>query len=122
MKSVFLLSLMSFSISVWAIQEWRVVAEATTSCDKKLKVLAKEGEKFVYVTDGDYKTKLFSEDGTAFSEVSGKAIVFSNTADKSLKDGSKKFTFFQPSMVDGNPPKLNSASNGIDSNCKMKMR
>lgn len=122
MKSVFLLSLMSLTTFAYSASEWKVVAETTTNCKEKVQVLAKEGEKFVYVADGDTKTKLFAEDGTAYSDTNGKAVVFSNEKDKSLDDAAKKFTFTQPSMVDGNPPKINVATNGVRDNCKLNLK
>ena len=84
--------------------------------------MAKDGEKFVYVTDGDKKIKLFAEDGSPFSEQNGKAVVYTNTGDKTLNDASKRFTFVQPSMVDGNPPKLNVGMNGVKENCRMNLK
>ena len=122
MKSVFFLSLMSFSVFASSAPDWKVVAETTTACKEKLQVLAKEGEKFVYIADGDNKTKLFAEDGAAFSEQNAKPIVYTNANDKNLSETSKRFTFVQPSMVDGNPPKLNVAMNGVKDNCKMKLK
>jgi hypothetical protein len=122
MKSVLFFSLMSLSFMAWSAQDWRVVADSTTACKEKFQVLAKEGEKFVYVTEGDTKTKLFAVDGSAFSEQNGKAVEFTNAGDKNLNDTSKRFTFVQPSMVDGNPPKLNVAMNGVKDNCKMKLK
>lgn len=122
MKSVFLLSLMSLSTFAYSAIEWKVVAETTNSCKEKIQVLAKEGEKFVYVADGDTKTKLFAEDGEAYSETSGKAVVFSNESQKSLSPAAKRFTFTQPSMVDANPPKIDVAVNGVRDNCKLKMK
>lgn len=121
MKSVFLLSLMSFSSFLMAATaDWKVVAETTTNCKEKIQVLAKEGEKFVYVADGSNKTKLFSEDGTVYSEQNGKAVVYSNPTEKSLS--AKKFTFTQPSVVDGNPPKIDMAMNGVRDNCRLKLK
>jgi len=122
MKSVFFLSLMSFSVFAGTAQNWKVIAESTTACKEKLHVLAKEGEKFVYIADGEGKTKIFAEDGSRFSEQNGKAIVYTNANDKTLNDTSKRFTFVQPSMVDGNPPKLNVSMNGVKDNCKMKLK
>ena len=118
MKSVFLLSLMSLTTFAYSATEWKVVAETTTSCKDKIQVLAKEGEKFVYVADGDAKTKLFAEDGSAYSETSGKAVTFSNEKEKSAKH----FSFTQPSMVDSNPPQINLATNGVRDNCKMNLK
>lgn len=122
MKSVFFFSLLSLSTFAWTATEWKVVAETTGACKEKLQVLAKDGEKFVYVAEGDTKTKLFAEDGSAFSEQNPRAVVYTNSNDKTLNESSKKFTFVQPSMVDGNPPKLNVASNGVKDNCKMNLK
>lgn len=122
MKSVFLLSLMSLTTFAYSASEWKVVAETTTNCKEKIQVLAKEGEKFVYVADGDAKTKLFAEDGTTYSETNGKAVIFSNESDKNLDAAAKRFTFTQPSMVDGNPPKIDVAMNGVRDNCKLKLK
>lgn len=122
MKSLFLLSLMSLSTAAFSATDWKVVAETTNGCKEKVQVLAKEGEKFVYVNDGASKTKLFAEDGSAFSESSGKAIVFSNEGDKNLGAASKRFTFTQPSMVDGNRPQINVAMNGVRDNCKLNLK
>lgn len=123
MKSVFLLSLMSLtSLAYAAAAEWKVVAETTTNCKEKIQVMAKEGEKFVYVTDGTTKTKLAAEAGAAYSDQSGKAVVFSNEKDSSLSGVSKRFTFTNPAMVDGNPPKINVSVNGVKDNCKLTLK
>ena len=123
MKSVFLLSLMSLtSFTYAATAEWKVVAESTTNCKEKVQVLAKEGEKFVFVTEGGTKTKLAAEDGSAYSDQSGKAVVFSNEKDQSLSAASKRFTFTNPAMVDGNPPKINVSVNGVKDNCKLNLK
>lgn len=127
MKSVFFLSLISLTSLAWSVatpsaKDWKVVAESTGTCKEKLQVLAKEGEKFVYVTNGQAKTKLASEDGSAFSEQNAKPIVFTNNADKSLNESSEKFTFTQPAMVDGNPAKLHVSQNGVKDNCKMNLK
>lgn len=122
MKSVFLLSLMSLSTFAWSAQDWKVVAVTTTACKEKLQVLAKEGEKFVYVTEGETKTKLYSEDGSAFSEQNSRSVVYTNTADQSLSATSKRYTFTQPSMVDPNPAKLELGMNQVQEKCKMTLK
>lgn len=122
MKSVLFFSLMSLTTFAWSAQEWKVVAETTTACQEKVQVLAKEGEKFVYVSDGSTKTKLFAEDGSAFSEQNGKAVTYTNAHDKSLDDADKRYTFVQPSMVDPNPAKIQVAMNGVSDKCKMKLK
>lgn len=122
MKSVFFLSLLSIASLASAATDWKVVAETTGACKEKLQVLAKEGEKYVLVTEGDTKTKLFAEDGSAYSEQNAKAVVYTNNSDKSLNESSKKFTFLQPAMVDGNPAKLNVSMNGVKDNCKMNLK
>lgn len=121
MKSVFLFSLLSLTSLAFAAQEWKVVAE-TINCKDKLQVLAREGENFVYVSDGSTKTKLLSENGMKFSEQNPKSVVFSNANDKNLSDASKRFTFVQPSMMDGNPPKMNISLNGVKDHCKLKLK
>jgi hypothetical protein len=122
MKSVFLLSLMSLSTFVWSAQDWKVVAVTTTACKEKFQVLAKEGEKFVYVTEGETKTKLYSEDGSAFSEQNSRSVVYTNRADKSLSATSKRYTFTQPSMVDPNPAKLELGTYQAQEKCKMTLK
>jgi hypothetical protein len=119
MKSFLFFSLMVFTSLTWAAQGWKVVAVTTNNCQEKVEVLAKEGEKFVYVNNGSVKTKLVAEDGSAFSEESGKLVTFSNADDKSSLE---KYTFIQPSMVDPNPAKIQIASNGLKANCKMKLK
>jgi hypothetical protein len=114
-----LISLSSFS---WADHDWKVVAESTNNCQEKFQVLAKEGEKFVYVSSGELKTKLFSQDGSAFSEQAGKALVFSNVSEKSQNQVGKQFSFTQPSVVDGNPPQLEMTMNQIQEKCRMKLK
>ena len=121
MKSVFFFSLMSFATLVWSAQEWKVVAVTTNACKDKVEVLAKEGEKFVYVHEGDVKTKLFSADGSAFTEQNGKSVTFTNSSE-GLASSEARYTFVQPSMVDGNPAMLQVASNGVKANCKMKLK
>jgi hypothetical protein len=113
MKCLYAFFLSTVFSSVWAnSQDWRVVALSTTSCQDKIQVLAKEGEKFVYVTSGQEKIKLPSTDGAVFSADSGRSVVFKNAP----------YTFTQPSMVDPNPPKLEIESSGQKSICKMKAR
>lgn len=93
-------------------QDLKVVAVSTNDCQEKLKVLAKSGDKFVYIDDGHKKIKLMSEDGSAFSEESGKSISFSGEG----------YTFIQPSVVDPNPARLEYASNGLRTKCKLKLK
>jgi hypothetical protein len=118
MKFISILSLLSIATFSWADANWQVVAEST-HCAEKVKILAKEGEKFVYAVVGEDKTKLTSEDGSVFSETSGQSTVFSNTTEKSA---TSHFTYVQPSMVDNNSPKINVSINGSNDNCKMKLK
>jgi hypothetical protein len=119
MKSCLFFSLMALTSFTWAAQDWKVVAMTTNNCQQKVEVLAKEGEKFVYVNDGLAKTKLFAEDGSVFSEQSGKMVTFSNASDKNSHE---KYTFVQPSMVDPNPAKIEIRTNGLKAKCKMKLK
>ena len=116
MKSVsffFMLSLSSVSL---AAANWKVVAEAS-NCDVKFKVLAKEGEKFVYVDDGVNKTKLFSVDGDIYKDDHAKSTVYQNQ-----NSNGRRLTFIQPSAVEGNPPKLDITQNGIKDYCKLSLK
>ena len=122
MRSVFFFSLVLFSTFSWSAPEWKVVAESTSDCTDKLQVLAKEGEKFVYVTDSHSKTKIYSSDGSVFSQQNGQEVVFSNSHEKNLDERSKRFTFIQPSMVSSTLPKLTIVSQGLMNHCKMKLK
>jgi hypothetical protein len=122
MRSVIFFSLVLFSTFSWSAPEWKVVAESTSNCTEKFQVLAKEGEKFVYVTDGHSKTKIDSLDGSAFSQQNGLEVVFSNTNEKNLDERSKRFTFIQPSMMNSSLPKLTVAAHGLMNHCKMNLK
>lgn len=119
MKYFFLCSLIAFASLVWGAQDWKVVAVSTNNCQEQVQVLAKEGEAFVYVVDGRAKTKIFSDDGSTYSEESGKMITFTNSADKNALP---KYTFIQPSMVDPNPAQIQVSTNGVRAKCKMKQK
>lgn len=122
MKSVILLSLMSFSTFAFSTEDWKVVAETTNGCKETVKVMAKEGEKFVYATEGANQVKLFAEDGSAFTQQNPKAVVYTNRNDKKLSAAAKRFTFVQPAMVDGNLPKIEISANGVKDNCKLNLK
>jgi hypothetical protein len=122
MKVLFILTLFSFTTLCWSSDDWKVIAESTGPCEEKRDVLAKVGEPYVFVQDGIKKIKLFSEDGSVFSEESPKALVFTNAKDKRLLDNDKKFTFYLPSVVDGNPPKLDIATQLNNEKCRLKTK
>jgi hypothetical protein len=122
MKVLFILTLFSFTTLCWSSDDWKVIAESTGPCEEKRDVLAKVGEPYVFVQDGIKKIKLFSEDGSVFSEESPKALVFTNAKDKRLLDNDKKFTFYLPSVVDGNPPKLDIATQLKNEKCRLKTK
>ncbi|MFP5385867.1 MAG: hypothetical protein ACLGHN_07285 [Bacteriovoracia bacterium] len=115
MKQLFFLSILSLSSLAFSAQEWKVVAE-TTSCDQKIQVLAKEGEKYVKAVSGDEVTKLFPKDGSVFHENTMKMTEF--VSDKSSE---VKYTFIQPSYVEANPPKIDVSYNGTKKRCKMDL-
>jgi hypothetical protein len=122
MKVLFILTLFSFTTLCWSSEDWKVIAESTGPCEEKQDVLAKVGEPYVFVQDGIKKIKLFSEDGSVFSEESPKALVFTNAKDKRLLDNDKKFTFYLPSVVDGNPPKLDIVTQLKNEKCRLKTK
>ncbi|WPU64851.1 hypothetical protein [Peredibacter starrii] len=120
MRHLFLISLLSMSSVVWAAQDWKVVAE-TTSCDEKVQILAKEGEKYVLAVQGDTKTKLVAKDGSAFHENSMKTTEFeTDLKSDDFKQGNPTYTFIQPSYVEGNPPKVDVYASGVKKRCKME--
>lgn len=115
MKQLFFLSILSFSSLAFSAPEWKVVAE-TTSCDEKIQVLAKEGEKYVKAVRGNEETKLFAKDGSVFHENNMKMTEF-----VSEKASDVKYTFMQPSYVEANPPKIDVSYNGTKKRCKMSL-
>lgn len=115
-----LLLVLTFMTMLSARADWKIVA-STTSCLDKIEVLAKEGETFVYVLDGGKKIKLDSVDGSAFSQESGKMVTFTNKNNSSLMPESKRFVFDRPSVVDGNPARLEILNDSGAKKCKMKL-
>jgi hypothetical protein len=115
MKQLVLISLISLSSLAWSASEWKVVAE-TTSCDETIQILGKEGEKYVKAVHNGVETKLFAKDGTKFQEDSLAMNEF--VSDKS---SDVKYTFIQPAVVDGNPPKVDVVHSGAKKRCKMNL-
>lgn len=113
MKHLLFISLMSLS-TLSIASDWKVVAE-TTSCDEKIQVLAKEGEKYVLAVKGEEKTKLFSKDGKAFKENAF------NSSEFVSKGADATYTFIHPSYVEANPPKIDVAFHGAKKRCKMEL-
>lgn len=122
MKILVVVSFFTLTGMLFAATEWKMVASTVSGCQNKLEVLAKEGETFVYVIDGDKKVKLNSIDGSAFSQESGKMLSFTNKNNSSLLPDSKRYFFGQPSVVDGNPPRLEILQDSQSTKCKMKLR
>ena len=114
MKHLFFITLMSISTISFAAAEQKLVAE-TTSCDEKIQIMGKEGEKYVLAVKGEEKTKLFADDGSAFKHESMKSTEFTS------KGEDVKYTFIQPSYVEANPPKIDVAHNGEKTRCKMNL-
>jgi hypothetical protein len=114
MRQMLLVILLIFpSLSFSA--DWKIVAESTL-CDEKIKIMGKEGEKYVMAIKGEDKIKLSSKDGSVFHENSMKSTEFSNVD----RDGTK-YTFFQPSYVEGNPPKIDVMINDSKKRCRMEL-
>src|SRR5690606_29186314 len=115
MKFLFLLTVFALSSQSFAAATWKVVAE-TTNCEDKIQILAKEGEKYVLAVNGDQKTKLYNQNQSAFEAEPKSTTIYNNSDSDELR-----YTFIQPSMVEGNLPKINITSNGNEkSRCKMK--
>lgn len=114
MKKFLVFSLLITSAFSYAAADWKVVAE-TTSCEEKIQVLGKEGEKYVLAVKGDEKTKLFAVDGSAFKTDSMKSTEFVS------KKEDVTYRFIQPSYVEANPPKIDVVHHGMKKRCKMEL-
>lgn len=114
MKKLLLLSFFAFISFASASTDWKVIAE-TTSCDEKIQVLGKEGEKYVLAVKGEEKIKLFTEDGSSFSLDSMKNTQFT------AKTAEATYRFIQPSYVEANPPKIDVSHHGLRKRCKMEL-
>ncbi len=111
MKTILFLSLVSFNLS--AAVNWTSVGE-TENCPQKIEVFAKDGEKFVEVAMNGKRTKLFSVDKTAYSAETPRTTEFTSL--------DKATTYLQPSMTEGNPPKLSFVSGGSKEICKLTVK
>lgn len=115
MKHLLLLTIISMSSSSFATSDWKVIAE-TISCDDKIQIFGKTGEKYVLAVNGNQKTRLYNQDGGSFEEEPKSTTIYTNAnSDEVL------YTFIQPSIVEGNPPKINVSSHGEKNRCKMKL-
>ncbi|HXH76844.1 MAG TPA: hypothetical protein VNJ08_17880 [Bacteriovoracaceae bacterium] len=117
MKRLLVVSLMVLSSVASAAQDWKVVAE-TKDCAEKAQILAKEGEKYVIVTSGGVKQKLFAKDGV-FSFDSKTSVQFSSDASQKREVGTPTYTFSMPSMVEANLPKLDVINGSKKAHCNM---
>lgn len=114
MKHLLFISFMSLSTLSFAATDWKVIAE-TTSCNEKIQIMGKEGEKYVLAVKGDEKTKLFAKDDSVFHENAMKSTEFE------AKSGDVTYRFIHPSYVEANPPKIDVAYNGTKTRCKMDL-
>lgn len=113
MKTIFFILLNIFSYFSYASDSWKVEAE-TTSCQTEYKILAKSGEKFVILLNGENKVKLHSEDGSGYMDENPRRTIFLN---KNLN-----VSYVRPSVVDGNLPKLKFTDNEALSNCQLNFK
>jgi hypothetical protein len=113
LKTIFFILLSTFSYFGYASDSWKVVAE-TTSCQTEYKILAKSGEKFVILFNGEKKVRLHSEDGSSYIDENPRRTIFSN---KNLN-----VSYVSPSVVDGNLPKLKFAERDSIPNCQLNLK
>lgn len=113
MKTIIFILLVSFSYSCLASDSWRVVAE-TTTCQQDYKILAKMGEKFVILFNGENKVKLYSDDGSAYVEENPRRTIFFS---KRLN-----VSYVRPSIIDGNLPKLKFSDSESLANCRLSLK
>lgn len=110
--------LVSFSYSSSA--DWHVIAESGIDCKENFKILAKEGEKFVVLDQGNEKLELESKDGSKFDDSSPVPLTFVSTKKNGLN--TKKFTFTQPSMMDRNRAVVEIENGMRKENCKVQIK
>lgn len=115
MKQLFFITIMVMTSLSFAQAEWKVIAE-TTSCADKIQILGKEGEKFVLAVQGDKRTKLYAKDDSSFKENAMRTTEYRSAANSDVS-----YTFIQPSMVEGNPPKVDISYHGEKKRCKMDL-
>ena len=121
MKIIFgFLALCLATFSYSSNLEWKVIAESGLDCKESFKILAKPGEKFVVLESGEEKVELESNDGSKFDESNPAATTFASSNKNSMH--SKKFTFTQPSMVDGNRAVVAIESGRNKERCKVQMK
>lgn len=113
MKYLFFISLLSFS-GMALSAEWKVIAEST-SCEDKILIKGKEGEKYVLAVSGGVEKKLFAKDSSSFHENSMKTTEFIS------RNEGDQYSFIQPSYVEGNPPKIDITHEGQVKRCRMEL-
>ncbi len=113
MKSLVFVSLFAISLtSIAAPASFKVVAETTNTCGEKVKILASEGEKFVLAVREGEETKLTAEGNSPYHKEGPDTVIFQGEG----------YTFVQPAVTNGNPPKINIASNDKREKCSMKQK
>jgi hypothetical protein len=113
MKQFFLFFLMSLSSISLAVSDWKAIGE-TTSCDEKIQIFGKEGEKYVVALSDKGKTKLFSTDGLAFHENSMRSAEYTSN-----KNSKFFYRFLFPAYVEGNLPKIDVVHKGSAKRCSL---
>ncbi len=116
MPFILFLKLMSVTLFSFADEGWKVIGSTSSDCPESVQIMAKVGEKFVYVIDGEVKTKLASLDGAPFHHENSRSVIFT----KSL--AAKTYSFTQPSMVDPNPAKVVVKKPHHHFDCKMILK
>lgn len=111
MKTIIALSLMVSSLTAFAADAWKVIAQ-TKNCGRDVQVLAKEGAAYVIARDGGRETKLHSKDKKAFTSTNMEPLVFS----------ADEYIFTQPRMVETAQPKLEFSGSGMKSSCLMTQK
>lgn len=113
MKSFLFVSLFSISLAASAAPaSFNVVAETTNNCGEKVKILAKDGEKYVLAVKGEEETKLTAAGNSPYNKQGPDTMIFEGEG----------YTFVQPAVTNGNPPKINIASNDKRLKCSMKQK
>lgn len=109
-----IVAVMVLSSALTYASHWKIIAESN-SCDEKIRIKAKEGEKFIIIDNGKEQIKLFSKDNTEFHE--------KNLAQKEFvaKKAELEIVYIQPSYTDGSPPKINFSNKTDSKRCRLQL-
>ena len=109
-QSLTILVTLFFSVSTQATDSWKKISQSFNGCGEKYEIYAKEGERFLKLKSNNSWIELRSLNQEKFKEESPMQLRFLSSQ--------HDFEYIQPSIVDGNLPRLIIKNNKVK-NCKM---